>query len=67
MTPQKYKELIKASGGFTKKTKSRTLSGDRPQPLSATDEAALSTSWKWESSRFFSKTENKKDKQKATV
>jgi hypothetical protein len=42
MTPEKYKALINASGGFTKDVKR----GDRPQPLTKEDEAALTKAWK---------------------
>lgn len=41
MTPEKYKALINASGGFTKGVKR----GDHPQPLSKEDDAALSRAW----------------------
>lgn len=42
MTPEKYKALILATGGFTKDTKR----GDHPQRLTKEDDAALSKAWK---------------------
>lgn len=43
MTPNRYKAMIKASGGFTSaKTRRR---GDRPQPLTKEDEIALDKAW----------------------
>ena len=42
MTPEKYKALINASGGFTKDVKR----GDRPQPLTKEDELALTKAWR---------------------
>lgn len=42
MTPNKYKAMIKASGGFTRGVKR----GDRPQPLSKEDESALNEAWR---------------------
>lgn len=42
MTPNKYKAMIKASGGFTRAVKR----GDRPQPLSKEDESALDKAWR---------------------
>lgn len=41
MNQDKYKALIKASGGFTSGVKR----GDRPQPLSIEDELALTKAW----------------------
>ena len=42
MTPEKYKAIMSAIGGFTKDAKR----GDHPQPLTKEDDAALSRAWK---------------------
>lgn len=43
MTPEKYTKVIEGSGGFTAKNSRR---GDRPQPLTETDEQMLDEAWK---------------------
>lgn len=42
MTENRYKAMIEASGGSTPKTR---RAGDRPQPLHAAEETALSKAW----------------------
>lgn len=42
MTPDKFKAMIEASGGFTRPGRR----GDRPQPLTKADERAFDKAWK---------------------
>lgn len=60
MTPKKYQDLIKASGGFTKANGRR---GDRPQLLSQSDESALDSAWKKAAEKQQVSTGNKKQKE----
>ena len=60
MTPKKYQDLIKASGGFTKADRRR---GDRPQPLSQKDESALDRAWKKTAEKQQVSTGSKKQKE----
>lgn len=57
MTPEKYKALILATGGFTKDAKR----GDHPQRLTKEDDAALSKAWK--TVRSSSKTSPERDEE----
>lgn len=57
MTPEKYKALIMATGGFTKDARR----GDHPQRLTKEDDAALSKAWK--TVRSSSKTPRERDEE----
>jgi len=58
MTPKQYKEMIAASGGFTK---ADTKRGDRPQPLTKADESALTNAWRKADQKSASKSKKRKE------